>query len=60
MRRWSTTCGPSSSTKVSRSGTWSMWVPGAPAEVAEEIDRRLRAGEFRLEGRPDPGATPGG
>ena len=31
-----------------------------PAEVAEEIDRRLRAGEFRLEGQPDPGATPRG
>jgi predicted kinase len=31
-----------------------------PAEVAAEIDRRLRAGEFRLEGQPDPGATPRG
>ena len=40
-----------------------------PAQVAEEIDRRLRAGEFRLEGQaamegepgePGVGATPGG
>jgi predicted kinase len=34
-----------------------------PAQVAEEIERRLQAGEFRLErqpGEPDPGATPGG
>ena len=32
-----------------------------PAEVAEEIDRRLGAGEFRLEGQPgEPAETAGG
>ena len=47
-RPWSTTCGPSSRATVSRSATGSTPVRAAPAEVAEEIDRRMRAGEFRL------------
>ena len=56
MRRWSTTCGRSSSATVSRSGTGSTSGTRGPAEVAEEIDRRLGAGDFRLEGQPgEPG-----
>ena len=69
MRRWSTTCGP----QFERHGVEERHRVDlgarSPAEVAEEIDRRLRAGEFRLEGQPgepgEPGepdrlATPGG